>query len=35
MATIKPNATVTDATISDLSSLAQAGDNPVEVQGNL
>jgi hypothetical protein len=33
MATIKSNTTVTDAITSDLSSLVQAGDNPVEVQG--
>jgi hypothetical protein len=33
MVTIKSNATVTDGMTSDLSSLAQAGDNPVEVQG--
>jgi hypothetical protein len=35
MAIIKSNATVTDAMTSDLSALAEAGDNPVEVQGNL
>lgn len=32
MAIIKSNATVTDAMTSDLSALAEAGDNPVEVQ---
>lgn len=35
MAIIKSNATVTDAMTSDLSALAEAGDNPVEVQVNL